>query len=88
MHKLRCLDCNIQAGDVVYHHKCADSAGRGARCGDCFNINREEANFKMQYEKYGISTPQMIRDEFEHIEAAAILYMFSRQAYTRSYLPK
>jgi len=30
----------------------------------------------------------MIRDEFEHIEAAAILYMFSRQAYTRSYLPK
>jgi len=114
MNKLICLDCNSQAGDVVYHHKCADSAGLGARCGYCFNVNREEANFKMQYEKYGIATPQMIQEEFCHteaiaaaaatlrrisaardireedlrIQAAAILYMFSTQAYTRSYLPK
>jgi len=68
----------------------------------------------MQYEKYGIATPQMIQEELCHTEAivraaatlrrmspaldireedlriqsAAILHMFSKQAYTRSYLPK
>jgi len=31
---------------------------------------------------------QDIHDEDLRIQAAAILYMFSRQAYTRSYLPK
>jgi len=35
-----------------------------------------------------ISVAQDIRDEDLRIQAAAILYMFSRQAYTRSYLPK
>jgi len=31
---------------------------------------------------------QDIRDEDLRIQAAAILYMFIKQAYTRSYLPK
>jgi len=31
---------------------------------------------------------QDIREEDQRIQAAAILYMFSKQAYTRSYLPK
>jgi hypothetical protein len=30
--------------------------------------------------------PQMIRDEFELNQAAAVLVIFSKQAYTRSYL--
>ena len=34
------------------------------------------------------ATPQDIHDEDLRIQAAAILHMFSRQAYTRSYLPK
>jgi len=34
------------------------------------------------------SAAQDIRDEDLRIQAAAILYMFSQQAYTRSYLPK
>jgi len=35
-----------------------------------------------------ISAAQDIREEDLRIEAAAILHMFSKQAYTRSYLPK
>ena len=35
-----------------------------------------------------ISAAKDIREEDLRIQAAAILHMFSRQAYTRSYLPK
>jgi len=31
---------------------------------------------------------QDIREEDQRIQVAVILYMFSKQAYTRSYLPK
>ena len=34
------------------------------------------------------SAAKDIREEDLRIQSAAILYMFSRQAYTRSYLPK
>jgi len=35
-----------------------------------------------------ISAAQDVREEDLRLQAAAILYMFSKQAYTRSYLPK
>jgi len=43
---------------------------------------RAMANLRLE------SAAKDIREEDLRIQAAAILYMFSRQAYTRSYLPK
>jgi len=45
-------------------------------------VVREEASLRR------ILAAQDIRDEDLRIQAAAILVMFSKQAYTRSYLPK